>query len=178
MAPLFHLCEHQAGNVSCTLQQIGPQVGPPTTSSPRIPNASTEGFAAASHQRYIPKLSVILSEAVSAGSPTIQTSAHLIAQLNDTLDDKMCPNAGSSDPQTALWQSVYAPPITNRLNKAAPGANVTDDDIFNLISMCPFETLYTGSVSPFCHLFSAQDFQAFGYAGDLDKFYGTGLVLY
>jgi len=117
----------------------------------------TAGFAAASHQKFVPKLSVILSEA-----------------LNDTLDDKMCPNAGSSDAQTALWQSVYAPPITARLNQAAPGANITDDDIFSLMSLCPFENAYEESRSPFCGMFSELDFQGFEYAGDLNKFYGTG----
>lgn len=97
-------------------------------------------------------------------------------QLNDTLDDAMCPNAGSSDPQTNLWTSIYGAPIAARLNAQAPGAKVTTADISNLIPLCAFETLAKETPSPFCALFTDAEFAQFEYFGDLDKFYNTGSV--
>ncbi|CAL1699910.1 unnamed protein product [Somion occarium] len=119
----------------------------------------TQGFATASRNKFSPKLSVILDEAA-----------------NDTLDDAMCPSSGSSDEQTSEWLATYAPPITARLNSGAPNANLTDVDTFNLISLCPFETVFNEKDSPFCHLFAAEEnaFSGFEYSGDLDKYYGTG----
>ena len=86
----------------------------------------------------------------------------------------MCPNAGSGDTQTDAWQSIYATPIQARLNVAAPGANLTLDDVSSLISLCPFETVAKEKPSPFCSLFSQSDFNGYEYFGDLNKFYGTG----
>lgn len=95
-------------------------------------------------------------------------------QSNDTLDNNMCPNAGTSDAQTGVWQSIYATPIAERLNAAAPGANLTTADVTNLISLCPFDTLFRETRGPFCDLFTQEDFDGFEYFNDLDKFYGTG----
>ncbi|KAJ6575775.1 acid phosphatase [Mycena vulgaris] len=124
----------------------------------------TAGFSAASHHVYNPPLSVILSE-----------------DGNDTLDDNMCTNAGDSDAQTDAWLAVFAPPITARLNRWAPGANITAAETYALISMCPFHTAATFAprqkvlvLSPFCALFTAAEFAAFEYSMDLDKYYGTG----
>jgi hypothetical protein len=108
----------------------------------------------------------------SSGPETLLSSV----QLNDTLDDKMCPNAGNGDLATSQWLSTYAPSIAARLNQAAPGANVTSQDVYDLISLCPFETVAKQVTSPFCGLFSEKEFEAFEYSGDLDKYYGTGYV--
>lgn len=88
----------------------------------------------------------------------------------------MCPNAGSSDEQTDLWQSIFTPAIASRLNLAAPGANITGPDIPYLMSMCPFETVAENKTSRFCALFTKEEFEAFEYYGDLNKFYGFGFV--
>ncbi|KAK7045116.1 acid phosphatase [Favolaschia claudopus] len=142
------------------------------SSSTRVVDSATNwttGFSAANHHLFNPSLSVILSE-----------------NGNDTLDDNMCPNAGTSDAETNTWLAVFAPPITARLNRWAPTANLTDAETFSLLSMCPFHTLASAStafvsgtppqlqLSPFCALFSVEEFAAFEYSMDLDKFYGTG----
>lgn len=88
----------------------------------------------------------------------------------------MCPNAGSSDAQTDLWSSTYGPPIANRLNAHAPGANLTGQDISNLIPLCPLETAATGTLSPFCGIFTRIEFAQFEYWADLDKYYGNGYI--
>ncbi|ETW86127.1 hypothetical protein HETIRDRAFT_471458 [Heterobasidion irregulare TC 32-1] len=129
-------------------------------SSQRVVDTATNwtaGFANASMRKFVPKLDLIISE-----------------EGNVTLDDSMCPNAGDSDVQTDEWLAIFAPPITKRLNGWAPGANLTDMDAYSLISLCPFHTLYEGSPSPFCNLFTLSEFEQFAYSGDLSKYYGTG----
>ncbi|KAI8989846.1 phytase [Trametes punicea] len=118
----------------------------------------TAGFRAASAFRFKPVLSVVLSEAG-----------------NDTLDDNMCPSAGDSSPQISQWLATFAPPMTARLNAGAPGANLTDTDTYNLLSLCAFETVATEKRSSFCNVYEELRAEgAFGYYGDLDKYYGTG----
>lgn len=117
----------------------------------------TSGFASASGNKFIPEPPLVLS---SAG--------------NDTLEDT-CPNAPSSDPQDEAWINTFAPRITAKLNAGAPGANLTNLDIFSLISLCPFETVAKQVKSDFCTLFESfpEAFPGFAYVGDLDKFYGA-----
>jgi len=106
----------------------------------------------------------------------IHSYLHHLHQMNDTLDDAMCPNADSSDAQKTIWTSIFGGLVADRLNLQAPGANLTSADISNLIPLCAFETLATEVPSPFCSLFSAQEFAHFEYFSDLDKYYGTGCV--
>ncbi|KAL1748694.1 histidine phosphatase superfamily [Schizophyllum fasciatum] len=120
-------------------------------------NNWTAGFAAASDGVYNPTLNLVISE-----------------KLNDTLDDAMCPNAGDSDAQTDEWTSLYATPIAERLNANAVGANLSATNVYNLMSLCPFDTLAKEKPSPFCDLFTQDEFEGFAYVGDLDKYYGTG----
>ncbi|KAF8812207.1 acid phosphatase [Phlegmacium glaucopus] len=117
----------------------------------------TLGFSVASRYAYNPVLSVILPE-----------------HLNDTLDDKMCPNAGSSVAQTHLWSSIYGAPVADRLNAQAPGASLSAEDIPNLIQLCALETVATGTLSPFCAIFTQAEFAQFEYWADLEKYYRTG----
>ncbi|KAK1222932.1 hypothetical protein PQX77_014209 [Marasmius sp. AFHP31] len=128
----------------------------------------TAGFSEASNAHYNPVLSVIISEADGA---------------NNTLDDNNCPAAEGSDEQTSKWISVFAPPITKRLNEEAPGANLVDQEIYALLSLCAFDTVAHSldgkykdnhGHSPFCGLFTREEFEDFEYVGDLDKFYNTG----
>ncbi|EGN94960.1 hypothetical protein SERLA73DRAFT_170869 [Serpula lacrymans var. lacrymans S7.3] len=117
----------------------------------------TAGFAAASDKQFSPVLSVIISESG-----------------NDTLDDNMCTNAGNSDNQTAAWLSVFAPSIADRLNTDAPGADLSLDDIANLMSLCPFETVANEAPSPFCNIFTTDEWASYEYYGDVGDYYGTG----
>jgi len=88
----------------------------------------------------------------------------------------MCPNAGDSDTQTSLWTSIFGAPIAERLNAQAPGANLVASDISALIPLCAFETIAKLELSPFCYLFTKEEFAEYEYYGDLDKYYGTGCV--
>ncbi|KAH9849480.1 acid phosphatase [Lenzites betulinus] len=127
--------------------------------APRVISTATNwtvGFAAASHQRYQPYLNVIISE-----------------EYNNTLNND-CPNAGNGTRETGIWVSHFAPPIAKRLLKGAPGAALTNTDVFGLLAMCPFESVALETMSPFCSMFSQDDFRAFEYYGDLEKYYRTG----
>ncbi|KAF7292630.1 hypothetical protein MIND_01160900 [Mycena indigotica] len=159
----YPLYEPRVDSEWWTVRRIGPLVrrlsGFPVLMKSLMKHA---GFSAASQDIYKPTLNVVLSEAG-----------------NDTLDDNGCPNAGSSDTQTAAWLSIFAPSITKRLNAGAPGANLVDSDTYALIAMCAFHTVATAqgsnlTLSPFCDLFDKGDFMDFEYAMDLDKYYGTG----
>ncbi|KAI0722495.1 phytase [Earliella scabrosa] len=134
-----------------------------TSGSERVVDSATNwtaGFAAASSHHYNPAVSVIISEESNS---------------NNTLDDNMCPSAGDPDPQTDEWLAIWAPPMTARLNAGAPGANLTDADTYNLLSLCAFETVAHERRSPWCGVYEELGAgPAFAYNGDLDKFYGTG----
>ncbi|KAG5636122.1 hypothetical protein H0H81_009054 [Sphagnurus paluster] len=119
----------------------------------------TAGFAKASNHLYSPVLSVIISE--EAGQ-------------NNTLDTGGCPKIGSSTAQTNEWLLKYGPPIADRLNTQAPGAKLTPTDAYNLLSLCAFESVHQNRLSPFCNVFSQEEFEQFEYSGDLDKYYKTG----
>jgi hypothetical protein len=86
----------------------------------------------------------------------------------------MCPNAGKADKYTTLWEDTFAPPIRDRLNAAAIGANLENANIPSLISLCAFDTLAKMAPSPWCGVFDIQDFMEYEYHGDLNKYYGTG----
>ena len=66
----------------------------------------------------------------------------------------MCPKVGDSDAQADAWLAVFAPPITAALNTGAPGANLTDADVYNLISLCAFDTVAHEKRGAFCDLFT------------------------
>jgi hypothetical protein len=93
---------------------------------------------------------------------------------NNTLDDNMCPNAGDGDDEQAEWLSTAFTPLTNHLNAAAPGANLTTEDVYFIMTLCPFDSLAHVRLSPLCQLFDDGEFELFEYANDVDKYYGTG----
>ncbi|KAF9443982.1 phosphoglycerate mutase-like protein [Macrolepiota fuliginosa MF-IS2] len=121
-----------------------------------------EGFATSSGDVLQPPLALILPQ--------------VIGGYNNTLEDKSCPNLGHPLGQVQEWQSRYAQPIADRLNAVARGIpnNLTAEDAEALIELCTMETLAVEEYSPFCELFSKEEFEGFEYSVDLDKFYFTG----
>ncbi|KAG1743645.1 histidine phosphatase superfamily [Suillus paluster] len=111
----------------------------------------------ACNQQYTPILSVIVGQS-----------------SNDTLDDHQCPNIGTSDDQTKTWLDVFAPEIRDRLNHYAPGADLKKKDVENLMSLCPFETVAYEQISPWCALFTEEEWASYEYHGDLYDYYGNG----
>jgi Histidine phosphatase superfamily (branch 2) len=86
----------------------------------------------------------------------------------------MCPEAGTPDEKTETWVNVFAAPIAKRLNRMAPGANLSPGDAASVIPLCAFETLAQEQLSPFCNLFSPEEFEQYEYLMDLEKYYNRG----
>jgi hypothetical protein len=88
----------------------------------------------------------------------------------------MCPAAKNTRKEMKAFIDVAAKPIAARLNSLAPGANLSPREVQAIIQLCPFETVAKESLSPFCSLFTEEDFEIYEYAGDLEKFYKTGYI--
>lgn len=86
----------------------------------------------------------------------------------------MCPQAGTPDEQTETWVNIFAAPIAERLNRLAPGANLSAGDAASVIPLCAFETLALERISPFCGLFSPKEFEDYEYLMDVEKYYNRG----
>ena len=97
-------------------------------------------------------------------------------QMNNTLKDNQCPaHSGQlSGEAQAIWLSIFAPNITQRLNSDAPGSTLVDADIPMLMSLCSFESLSHRKTSSWCGVFTQEDWEAYEYYTDLEKFYNTG----
>jgi acid phosphatase len=71
------------------------------------------------------------------------------------------------------WQSVYIPPIIERLEQQNPGLNLSIHEVFSMQELCGFEILARGS-SPWCDIFTQNEWRDFEYARDLLHYYRTG----
>lgn len=69
---------------------------------------------------------------------------------------------------TVTWGTHYLPPITKRLNKLIPGANLTDADSHGALYACAYDTAAYGiDNSPWCGVFSQSELLDFEYELDL-----------
>ncbi|KAF8684927.1 histidine acid phosphatase family [Rhizoctonia solani] len=95
---------------------------------------------------------------------------------NSLATSDLCPKYvdTSGANQTAIWDSIYLPPILKRLQKYIKGVNITTSDISIMPYLCGFETQITGKLSPFCDIFTESEFKQYEYRQDLRYYYGTG----
>ena len=99
---------------------------------------------------------------------------------NNTLDHGLCTEFESGFDSTiagsaqATWVSIFTPSITDRLNENLPGANFTNTDTIYMMDLCPFNTVADseGFLSPFCALFTEDEWHAYDYYQSLGKYYG------
>ena len=104
------------------------------------------------------------------------------AGSNNTLSHSLCTDfedgADSKVGSTAqsIWQSIFTPPITARLNENLPGANLSASETISMMDLCPFNTIASpsGQISPFCDLFSESEWHQYDYYESLGKYYGFG----
>ncbi|KAL3418287.1 histidine acid phosphatase [Phlyctema vagabunda] len=102
------------------------------------------------------------------------------AGFNNSLSHSLCtsfedgPVSSISDDAQATFASTFTPPITVRLNENLPGANLSMIETIYMMDMCPFNTVAsdTGSISPFCALFTEAEWNDYGYYQTLSKYYG------
>ncbi|CAK9436407.1 uncharacterized protein LODBEIA_P09650 [Lodderomyces beijingensis] len=87
-----------------------------------------------------------------------------------------CPNYNSSANRATVAkynQTAYLKPIVDRLTKPNPGLNLTTSDVNNLFQWCAYEINVNGS-SPFCDLFTNEEYIKQSYANDLNNYYANG----
>ncbi|KAE8829320.1 hypothetical protein HRS9122_09135 [Pyrenophora teres f. teres] len=85
-------------------------------------------------------------------------------------------NDEGGSPVKPMWDAIYLPPITARLNAQIQGGlNLTQSQVELFPYLCGFETQITGRRSPFCDIFTREEILQYEYAQDLRYWYGTGL---
>ncbi|RFU71986.1 histidine acid phosphatase [Trichoderma arundinaceum] len=100
--------------------------------------------------------------------------------MNNTLSHSLCTafesgvfaNIGSAAKDE--WAGVFMPAIREKIMRNLPGVELSSDDTINFLDMCPFNTVVHGALSPFCKLFTAEEWQQYDYYGTMDKWYGHG----
>jgi hypothetical protein len=101
---------------------------------------------------------------------------------NNTLNHGRCTNfengtdSGIGNNTQAKWAAIFTPPITARLNKDLPGANLSAAQTIHMMDLCPFNTVASdvGAISSFCSLFSTTEWHQYDYYQSLGKYYGFG----
>ncbi|KAL9030929.1 MAG: hypothetical protein Q9196_001003 [Gyalolechia fulgens] len=71
------------------------------------------------------------------------------------------------------FRSTYLPAISARFEAQNPGIRFTDGELYSMQEMCGFEILVRGS-SPWCDVFSHEDWMNFEYARDVIHYYRAG----
>jgi hypothetical protein len=101
---------------------------------------------------------------------------------NNTLNHGLCTefengtDSHIADDAQAKWRAIFTPPITTRLNHNLRGANLSPAQTIYMMDLCPFNTVAseTGAISPFCALFTVDEWHQFDYYQSLGKYYGFG----
>ncbi|KAK1546651.1 histidine acid phosphatase [Colletotrichum paranaense] len=107
------------------------------------------------------------------------TSRGFAAGIGDSLaPSDMCPafkDTEGGDYVTA-WNNVYIPPILTRLQALIDGnLTLTQSDVSQIPYLCGFESQITGRLSPWCDIFSDEEYLQYEYFQDLRYYYGVGL---
>lgn len=103
--------------------------------------------------------------------------------FNNTLNHGTCrafeegPASETRERMQTQWKEAWVPRIAGRLNRKLPGANLTLDETIYMMDLCPFNVVADrhGKRSPFCNLFSEEEWRSYDYFMSLDKWYGYGL---
>jgi acid phosphatase len=110
----------------------------------------------------------VIPETEDLGADTLTPSDTCTKYLTDT-------DHGHDHGWTMLIQfrNTYLGPISDRLSKMASKFHFTNEEVFSMQEMCGFETLTRGS-SPWCSVFTHDDWLNFEYARDVIHFYRAG----
>jgi hypothetical protein len=73
------------------------------------------------------------------------------------------------------WNKIYLPPILERIQTMITGnLNFTTADVSIMPYLCGFESQITGTLSPWCGVFSDAELKQYEYSQDLRYYYGMG----
>ena len=109
---------------------------------------------------------------ISEDAANNNTLHHSLCDSFESGPDSSHPGSGAQQ----IWLDIFAPSITARLNGDLPGANFTDMDTIYTMDLCPFNTVASkdGKLSPFCQLFTEEEWKSYDYFQSLGKYYGYG----
>jgi acid phosphatase len=115
----------------------------------------------------------IIPESPTLGGNTLTPAGTCLAY---GVDEKYGHDFG--DAQMTKFRATYLRPIASRLRKQLEvGRKVkidfSDDEVYAMQEMCGFETIARGK-SPWCDVFSREEWESFEYARDVMHFYRTG----
>lgn len=105
---------------------------------------------------------VILNEEDSLGANSL-TPSNGCAALNSSANEEIVDK----------YDSTYLKDISARLENQNPGLNLTSSHVSSLFAWCAYELNVNGS-SPFCDLFTNEEWIRYSYSVDLDKYYLVG----
>ncbi|KAL1883554.1 hypothetical protein Plec18167_002560 [Paecilomyces lecythidis] len=113
--------------------------------------------------------------------PTIEVILPEEESFNNTLSHDNCPALEDSDLSGSAQMSFlegFAPAILDRIEQNLPGVNLSTKDALYLMDLCPFETVAktpdASKLSPFCSLFTQEEWQHYDYYQSLGKYYAYG----
>lgn len=112
------------------------------------------------------------------GSVIAVTSKIFPEAIGDSLaPSDQCPTFRDTEgeDQIAKWDAIWIPPVLERLQGLITGnLTLTADDIAQGPYLCGFESTITGRLSPWCDIFTDEEFRAYEYRNDLRYYYGIG----
>ncbi|KAL1961097.1 hypothetical protein VTO42DRAFT_4985 [Malbranchea cinnamomea] len=116
------------------------------------------------------------------GPPNVNVVISEEPGSNNTLDHGRCDNFELSDPYSdgieKQFADTYMSAIRKRIAPNLPGTELKDEDITYLMDLCPFQTVAISpdaSIrSPFCDLFTDDDWMVYDYQKSLEKYYRYG----
>jgi acid phosphatase len=110
----------------------------------------------------------IIPETSDRGADTLTPSDTCLRYIEDKTSGH---DQGYS--KLALWQDKFTKPIAHRLSAENGGFAFSDMEIYSMMEMCGFEILVRGE-SPWCEVFTKDEWLDFEYARDLLHFYRAG----
>ncbi|KAJ5996284.1 Histidine phosphatase superfamily clade-2 [Penicillium canescens] len=120
----------------------------------------------ANHRQPAPKISVVISEEPG---------------FNNSLNHNTCTDLENSelgDGASDEFTSIFAPAIRTRLEANIPGVELSNTEVVYLMDMCPFDTVSQTTngtkSSPFCNIFTEEEWTQYNYLQSLDKYYSYG----
>ena len=95
--------------------------------------------------------------------------------LNTLTPRHSCPNYNelAFDDVAERYNTSYLNDIAGRLEDQNPGLNLSTSEVENLFQWCAYEINVRGS-SPFCDLFTNEEFVRYSYSNDLSNYYSNG----
>ncbi|KAF6825852.1 histidine acid [Colletotrichum musicola] len=112
------------------------------------------------------------------GNVVSVTSRGFPGGIGDSLaPSDMCPTFKDTEggDYVSEWNNVYIPPILERLQALINGnLTLTQNDVSQIPYLCGYESQITGRLSPWCDIFSDEEFLQYEYFQDLRYYYGVG----